>query len=421
MIFLTFRADFARASLPSAVTRGMMPVLFHESTTIFNKAKSRERIERKEKKRKQPPFQSLQRLPKKQEVSFSVNRRVPCLLKLLVFVLLFLQVIRGGGRSGVGVARESRHGDNVRGRAQAFRGVFLHVFGGDDCQRGSALLVLVGFDVLGEVVAAHKTLRALWTLKALFSCKDIKKKNKTRKKTHQKNIQGCILASPVSPTCVRPPVSLQLVAPGEPLATEDPVTDKRPLAGVPAKVGPQVGRLAVYLPAALHVADVLFLLCGVATVPVRRRCSGEYVLAFGSPAFPKNSNQQWIFLERAAICNCATWKSAARPVCIGGAAGGLQAELQCRIQFEQRRPRRHCTCKSNICSRSMRGCSARRVFHTSPRRPCSWGRSRPRGAAFCWAGRPAPRSSGRSRAALGSWRSPGPRYPRRPSRETTEL
>lgn len=207
-----------------------------------------------------------------------MNRRVPCLLKLLVFVLLFLQVIRGGGCSGVRVARESRHGDNVRGRAQAFRGVFLHVFGGDDCQRGSALLVLVGFDVLGEVVAAHEALRALWTLKALFSCKDIRKKIKLKpeKITHQTNIQVCILASPVSPTCVRPPVSLQLVAPGEPLAAEDPVTDKRPLAGVPAKVGPQMGRLAVYLPAALHVADVLFLLCGVAAVPVRRRCSGEY-------------------------------------------------------------------------------------------------------------------------------------------------
>lgn len=65
-----------------------------------------------------------------------------------------------------------------------------------------------------------------------------------------------------------PPVSLQLVAPGEPLATEDPVTDKRPLAGVPAQVGPQVGGLSVHLPAALHVADVLLFLCGVSAVPV---------------------------------------------------------------------------------------------------------------------------------------------------------
>lgn len=72
---------------------------------------------------------------------------------------------------------------------------------------------------------------------------------------------------PTLPTCVCPPVSLQLVAPREPLATEDPVTHKRPLAGVPAQVGPQVGRLAVNLPAALHMADVLLLLRGVAAVP----------------------------------------------------------------------------------------------------------------------------------------------------------
>lgn len=75
-------------------------------------------------------------------------------------------------------------------------------------------------------------------------------------------------------------MSLQLVAPGEPLATEDPVTDERPLASVPAQVGPQVGRLAVHLPAALHVADVLFLLCGIAAVPARRCCFGEHTLAF---------------------------------------------------------------------------------------------------------------------------------------------
>lgn len=69
------------------------------------------------------------------------------------------------------------------------------------------------------------------------------------------------------PTCVCSPVSLQLVAPGEPLAAKNPVTDERPLAGVPAQVGPQVGRLAVYLPTALHVADVLLLLCRVPAVP----------------------------------------------------------------------------------------------------------------------------------------------------------
>lgn len=66
------------------------------------------------------------------------------------------------------------------------------------------------------------------------------------------------------------PVSLQLVAPGEPLATENPVTDERPLACVPAQVGPQVGRLSVHLSTALHVANVLLLLCGVPAVPTAR-------------------------------------------------------------------------------------------------------------------------------------------------------
>lgn len=68
-------------------------------------------------------------------------------------------------------------------------------------------------------------------------------------------------------TCVCPPVSLQLVAPGEPLATEDPVAHKGPLASVPAQMGPQVGRLAVHLAASLHVTDVLLLLRRVPTVP----------------------------------------------------------------------------------------------------------------------------------------------------------
>lgn len=62
-------------------------------------------------------------------------------------------------------------------------------------------------------------------------------------------------------------MSLQLVAPGEPLAAEDPVTDERPLAGVPAQVSPQVRCLAVHLPTSLHVADVLLLLRGVTAVP----------------------------------------------------------------------------------------------------------------------------------------------------------
>ncbi|KAG7245020.1 hypothetical protein INR49_023586, partial [Caranx melampygus] len=52
------------------------------------------------------------------------------------------EVIRGGGCSRVRVTRESRHGNYLRGGAQAFGGVFLHVISGDDCHRGSPLLVL---------------------------------------------------------------------------------------------------------------------------------------------------------------------------------------------------------------------------------------------------------------------------------------
>lgn len=61
-------------------------------------------------------------------------------------------------------------------------------------------------------------------------------------------------------TCVCPPVSLQLVAPGESLPTEHPVTDEGSLSAVPAQVSPQVRRLPVNLPAAGDVADVLLLL-----------------------------------------------------------------------------------------------------------------------------------------------------------------
>lgn len=74
----------------------------------------------------------------------------------------------------------------------------------------------------------------------------------------------------IIPTCVCSPVSLQFIAPGEPLATEDPVTNKRPLTGVPTQVGSEVGCFAVHLPTALHVADVLLFLCGVSTIPMKK-------------------------------------------------------------------------------------------------------------------------------------------------------
>lgn len=80
-------------------------------------------------------------------------------------------MIRRGRRRWVGVARQRRHGDDVRRGAQAPGGVLLHVVSGDDCQRGAPFLVLVCLDVLGEVVAAHEALGALGTLEALFSWK----------------------------------------------------------------------------------------------------------------------------------------------------------------------------------------------------------------------------------------------------------
>lgn len=60
-------------------------------------------------------------------------------------------------------------------------------------------------------------------------------------------------------TCVGAGVSLELVTPGEPLPTEEPVADKGPLAGVQAHVSPQQGRLAEGLAAVGDVAHVLLL------------------------------------------------------------------------------------------------------------------------------------------------------------------
>lgn len=60
-------------------------------------------------------------------------------------------------------------------------------------------------------------------------------------------------------TCVRAGVPLQLVAPREPLPTEEPVADKGPLAGVQAHVGPQQGRLPESLATVGDMAHVLLL------------------------------------------------------------------------------------------------------------------------------------------------------------------
>lgn len=61
-------------------------------------------------------------------------------------------------------------------------------------------------------------------------------------------------------TCVCPPVSLQLIASGEPLPTEHPVTDKGSFSTVPAEMGSQMGCLSVYFATAYNVTDVLLLL-----------------------------------------------------------------------------------------------------------------------------------------------------------------
>ena len=60
-------------------------------------------------------------------------------------------------------------------------------------------------------------------------------------------------------TCVGAGMPLELVAPCEPLATEEPVANKGPLAGVQAHVSPKQGRLTESLAAVGDVAHVLLL------------------------------------------------------------------------------------------------------------------------------------------------------------------
>lgn len=54
-------------------------------------------------------------------------------------------------------------------------------------------------------------------------------------------------------------MALELIGACEPLAAEGPATDEGPFPRVPAQVGPQVGRLAIDLPAAGDVTYVLLL------------------------------------------------------------------------------------------------------------------------------------------------------------------
>lgn len=86
----------------------------------------------------------------------------------------------------------------------------------------------MGLVVLGEVVTPHEALLTLGTLEAFV-------------------------------TCVGAGVPLEFVTPREPLSTEEPVADKRPLASVQAHVGPQQGRLPESLAAVGDMAHVLLL------------------------------------------------------------------------------------------------------------------------------------------------------------------
>ena len=61
-------------------------------------------------------------------------------------------------------------------------------------------------------------------------------------------------------TRVSAEVTLKLVGTGETLAAEEPLAAERSLAGVPAQMGLEVGRLPVDFTASRYVAQVLLLL-----------------------------------------------------------------------------------------------------------------------------------------------------------------
>lgn len=107
----------------------------------------------------------------------------------------------------------------------------------------------VGLDVLGEVVGAHEALVADRASETLFAR-------------------------------VGSQVTLQLVGAGEALAAEEPVANKWPLSGVPAKMGLQMARLAVHLPAAGNVATVDVALAEMSTCRAQSVC----LLAVGTIA-----------------------------------------------------------------------------------------------------------------------------------------
>lgn len=110
-----------------------------------------------------------------------------------------------------------------------------------------ALFVLVSFDMFRQVVTPHEPLAAVRANKALLAR-------------------------------VSPQVSLQLVRPGETLATEQPVAHKWPLPRVPPQVRLEVRSFPVNFPAARYVTYVLLLLAGLV--------AGRGGLAVRTPAPP---------------------------------------------------------------------------------------------------------------------------------------
>lgn len=110
-----------------------------------------------------------------------------------------------------------------------------------------AFFVLVSFDMFCQVVTPHEPLAAVRANKALLPS-------------------------------VSPQVSLQLIRPGETLATEQPVAHKRPLSRVPPQVRFEVRSFPINFPATRYVTNVLFLL--------PRLVAGRGGLAVRTPAPP---------------------------------------------------------------------------------------------------------------------------------------
>jgi hypothetical protein len=92
--------------------------------------------------------------------------------------------------------------------------------------------VLVSFDVFCQMVTPHEPLATVWTNKALLPS-------------------------------MSPQVSLQLIRPGETLATEKPVTNEWTLSRVPPQVRFEMGSFAINFPAPWYVTDVLLFLAGL--------------------------------------------------------------------------------------------------------------------------------------------------------------